>query len=121
YLLEQALSVDNIFVIAVVFGKFRVPIRYQHRVLFWGILGAIGFRFGMLGGGAAIASRFDWVFYVFGAYLAWQGVKLAREKEGEEEDRDFASAVSRFRKFVRVADGDYGGRFWVIIQGRRAM
>ena len=65
YLLEQALSIDNIFVMSLLFRSFRVPVKYQHRVLFWGILGAIVFRIAMLGGGAYLANRFSWVFYVF--------------------------------------------------------
>src|SRR3954471_21237552 len=69
YLLEQALSIDNIFVMSLLFRSFRVPVKYQHRVLFWGILGAIVFRITMLAGGAYLAKQFTWVFYVFGAYL----------------------------------------------------
>ncbi|TMQ13110.1 MAG: hypothetical protein E6J91_19560, partial [Deltaproteobacteria bacterium] len=73
YLLEQALSIDNIFVMSLLFRSFRVPAMYQHRVLFWGILGAIGFRITMLGGGAYLAKHFTWVFYVFGSYLEPRG------------------------------------------------
>jgi tellurite resistance protein TerC len=121
YLLEQALSVDNIFVIALVFKSFKVPVRYQHRVLFWGILGAICFRVAMLGGGAFLAARFTWIFYVFGAYLAWQGIKLMREGEDDEDgDAEPSRAVRLIRTFVRVTDGDYGGAFSVRIDGRRA-
>src|SRR5215470_1008742 len=98
YLLEQALSIDNIFVMSLLFHSFRVPAKYQHRVLFWGILGAIGFRITMLGGGAFLAKRFTWVFYLFGAYLGWQGIKL-----------------------LRGVDGDHGGKFTVEIDGRRAL
>ena len=76
YLLEQALSVDNIFVIALVFRQFRVPPKFQHRILFWGIIGAVVFRVAMLGGGVWLAKKFDFIFYVFGAYLAFQGAKL---------------------------------------------
>jgi tellurite resistance protein TerC len=118
YLLEQALSVDNIFVIAIVFAKFKVPVKYQHRVLFWGILGAICFRVAMLGGGAFLAKRLHWIFYVFGAYLAYQGIKLLRTDEDDEEDPT-KGWVKRIRKYVRVADGDYGGAFSVHIDGRR--
>ena len=122
YLLEQALSVDNIFVIALVFNKqFRIPVKYQHRVLFWGILGAIVFRLVMLGGGAFLARRFDWIFYVFGAYLAYQGIKLLREGDEDEDDHDRSLAVRALRRFVRIVDGDYGGKFSVIIDGRRAL
>jgi tellurite resistance protein TerC len=121
YLLEQALSVDNIFVISLLFHSFRVPVKYQHRVLFWGILGAIVFRIVMLGGGAYLARQFTWIFYVFGGYLAWQGVKLLRETDGEDGDHDKSLAVRVLRRFVRIVDGDHGGKFSVMIDGRRAL
>ncbi|MBV8757247.1 MAG: TerC/Alx family metal homeostasis membrane protein [Deltaproteobacteria bacterium] len=122
YLLEQALSVDNIFVIALIFNeKFRVPVKYQHRVLFWGILGAIVFRLVMLGGGAYLAARFEWIFYIFGAYLAYQGLKLLREgDDGDDEDSD-SWVLRQLRKFVRIVDGDHGGKFRVTIDGRSAL
>ena len=121
YLLEQALSIDNIFVMSLLFNSFRVPVKYQHRVLFWGILGAIVFRIAMLGGGAYLAHRFTWIFYVFGAYLAWQGVKLLREGDEEEGAHDKSLAVRALRRFVRIVDGDHGGKFTVKIDGRRAL
>jgi tellurite resistance protein TerC len=121
YLLEQALSVDNIFVMALVFRGFRVPTKYQHRVLFWGILGAIGFRLVMLGGGAYLASRFDWIFYIFGGYLVWNGIKLLREDDEAKDDPNSKRAVRIMRRFVRVAEGDFGGAFSVVIDGRRAL
>jgi tellurite resistance protein TerC len=106
YLLEQALSVDNLFVIALVFRKFRVAPKHQHRVLFWGILGAIGFRLIMLGGGAYAVQVFDWIFYVFGGYLVVQGIKLVRD----DDDDDDAGGSNRFtlwlRKFLHVREGD---------------
>ena len=118
YVLEQALSVDNLFVIALVFKKRGVPLKNQHRVLFWGILGAIVFRVAMLGGGVWIAKTLDWIFYVFGAYLVVQGAKLLRG--GEEPDPASSRVVRFLRRFVRIVDGDFGGRFSVIIDGRRA-
>jgi tellurite resistance protein TerC len=122
YLLEQALSIDNIFVMSLLFRSFRVPVKYQHRVLFWGILGAIVFRVIMLGGGAYLANRFTWIFYVFGAYLAWQGVKLLRDEEEEDEaERDKSLAVRVLRRFVRIVDGDHGGKFTVQVDGKRAL
>jgi tellurite resistance protein TerC len=122
YLLEQALSVDNIFVMSLVFHSFRMPAKYQHRVLFWGILGAIGFRVAMLGGGAWLAEEFDWIFYIFGGYLAWQGIKLLKGDDEDEEDSASKNAVVRIvRRFVRVVDGDHGGKFSVRIDGRRAL
>jgi tellurite resistance protein TerC len=126
YLLEQALSVDNIFVIALVFNEqFRIPLQYQHRVLFWGILGAIVFRLGMLGGGAYLAARFTWIFFIFGGYLAWQGVKLMREAldddDEDEEDEQPSRIVRLLRRWVRIVDGDHGGKFFVESGGRRAI
>jgi tellurite resistance protein TerC len=121
YLLEQALSIDNIFVMSLLFRSFRVPVKYQHRVLFWGILGAIVFRIAMLGGGAWLATRFDWIFYVFGAYLAWQGIQLLREEGEDEEGRDKSFAVRTLRRFVRIVDGDHGGQFTVRVDGKLAL
>jgi tellurite resistance protein TerC len=121
YLLEQALSIDNIFVMSLLFRSFRVPPKYQHRVLFWGILGAIVFRISMLGGGALLARHFTWVFYVFGAYLGWQGVKLLRGGDDEDADHDKSLAIRALRRFVRIVDGDHGGVFTVRIDGRRAL
>jgi tellurite resistance protein TerC len=121
YLLEYALSVDNIFVISLLFHSFRVPTKYQHRVLFWGILGAIVFRLVMLGGGAYLANRFEWIFYVFGGYLAYQGVKLLRPEDEEEAAHEKSFAVRTLRRVVRVVDGDHGGRFSVRIDGKFAL
>jgi tellurite resistance protein TerC len=122
YLLEQALSVDNIFVISLLFRSFRVPDRYQHRVLFWGIIGAVFFRVVMLAVGAALAKKFDWIFYLFGAYLAWQGAKLLFSKEDEEEGAvDKSLAVRVLRRVVRIVDGDHGGKFIVKVDGRKAL
>jgi len=121
YLLEQALSIDNIFVIALLFRSFRVPMKYQHRVLFWGILGAIVFRLIMLGGGAYLAHRFDWIFYIFGAYLCFQGFKLFGHDDDEEFDHDKSLVVRFLRRFVRIVDGDHGGHFTVKINGRTAL
>jgi tellurite resistance protein TerC len=122
YLLEQALSIDNIFVISLLFRSFRVPARYQHRVLFWGILGAVVFRIAMLGGGSFLAKQFDWIFYVFGAYLAFQGAKLLREGDDEDEEaRDNGVVLRVLRRFIRIVDGDHGGAFTVRDGGRRAL
>jgi tellurite resistance protein TerC len=121
YLLEQGLSVDNLFVISLAFQSFRLPVKYQHRVLFWGILGAIVFRLVLLSGGAYVAARFHWVFYIFGAYLAWQGAKLLLASDDDNGDLDRSRAVRLLRRFVRIVDGDYGGKFTVVIDGRRAL
>ncbi len=83
YLIEKSLSIDNIFVFALIFGYFAVPSEYQHRVLFWGILGALGMRAGFILGGAALLDRFHWVIYLFGAFLILTGIKMALHRGGE--------------------------------------
>jgi tellurite resistance protein TerC len=122
YLLEQALSIDNIFVIALLFKQFRVPMKYQHRVLFWGILGAIVFRLIMLGGGAWLAHRFSWIFYIFGAYLVFQGLKLFKHDDDEEADHNNSTIVKFLRRFVRVDNrADHGGHFTITVAGKKAL
>ena len=122
YLLEQSLSVDNLFVIALLFRSFRVPIKHQHRVLFWGILGAVVFRVTLLGGGALLATRFSWIFYVFGGYLAWQGIKLLRQGDDDDGgDPSNSLAVRVLRRFVPITDGDHGGAFSTKLNARLAL
>ncbi len=121
YLLEYALSVDNIFVISLLFHSFRVPVKYQHRVLFWGIMGAIVFRLTMLAGGAYLANRFNWIFYVFGGYLAIQGIKLMRPEDDDEAAHEKSFAVRTLRRVVRIVDGDHGGKFTVRVDGKLAL
>jgi tellurite resistance protein TerC len=113
YLLEEALSVDNIFVIALIFRSFRIPGKYQHRVLFWGILGAVVFRCAMLGGGVWLTKKFDFIFYFFGAYLIYSGLGLLRKEDEEEDQMEKSTAVRLLRRFVRIVDGDHGGHFMV--------
>jgi tellurite resistance protein TerC len=122
YLLELALSVDNLFVMSLLFRSFRVPHKHQHRVLFWGILGAVVFRVLMLGGGAYLASKFTWIFYVFGGYLIWSGLKLFKPEGHEEEDPlENSTTVRILRRFVRIVDGDHDGKFMIRDRGRRAL
>lgn len=114
YLLEEALSVDNVFVISLLFTSYRVEPKYQHRVLFWGIIGAIVFRVAMLTGGAWLVKSFDWLFYFFGAYLVYAGLKLFKnEEEGDnpESPMDKSFTVRILRKFVNVTDQPHEGRF----------
>ncbi len=121
YLLEYALSVDNIFVISLLFTQFRIPTKYQHRILFWGILGAIVFRLSMLSGGAFLAQKFDFIFYIFGAYLAYQGFGLLKGEDADDEDSPKQSRLVRIlRRWVRISDGDHGGKFTVLIDGKKA-
>src|SRR6185437_6706677 len=80
YFIELSLSMDNVFVIAIIFAFFRVPLVYQHRVLFWGILGALVMRGLMIGIGVALIHRFEWILYVFGAFLVLTGIKMYLSK-----------------------------------------
>ena len=88
YVIEQSLAMDNIFVIATIFGYFAVPRRYQHRVLFWGIIGAIVMRAIMIGFGAALVTQFSWILYLFGAFLIFTGIKMFT---ATDEATDFAN------------------------------
>src|SRR5919107_3014624 len=81
YLVEEALSVDNLFVFILIFSYFQVPPKLQHRVLFWGILGALAMRGAMIGAGALLLERFHWVIYVFGAFLIFTGIRMATHDE----------------------------------------
>jgi tellurite resistance protein TerC len=112
YLIEKSLSVDNLFVFLVVFSYFKVPTVYQHKVLFWGILGALVMRAALIAVGAALISRFHWTMYVFGGFLFLTGIKLALQKEeGLHPERN--PLVRLFRKIWPVSDDYSGGRFFV--------
>jgi tellurite resistance protein TerC len=118
YVIEKALSVDNIFVFVVVFGAFAVPAALQHRVLFWGILGALVMRAAFIVLGAALLQRFHWVIYIFGAFLVFTGIKLFFEK-GDGVDPERNPLFRLFRRFVPSV-GDYrDARFTVVEGGKR--
>ena len=87
YLIEKSLSIDNIFVIALLFAYFKVPAEYQHRVLFWGILGALVMRAAFILAGAALLERFHWIIYVFGGFLVLTGIKMAFAPETGRSNR----------------------------------
>ncbi|MBX7195006.1 MAG: TerC/Alx family metal homeostasis membrane protein [Sandaracinaceae bacterium] len=103
YALEKALALDNLFVMLFVFRAMKVDERYQHRVLFWGILGALVLRGAMIAVGAAMVHRFEWILYVFGALLVWSGFKLMRPKKHDDGDDDELPPIVRFvHRFVPV-------------------
>jgi tellurite resistance protein TerC len=112
YVLEKALAVDNLFVIALLFDHFRVPRKYQHRVLYWGILGALVTRGAFIGVGTALIARFSWVLYAFGALLVIAGVHVALKHE--EEARPEGLIVRLVRRVVPVTRRAAGPAFWVI-------
>lgn len=119
YLVEKSLSLDNIFVIALIFSYFGVPAIYQHRVLFWGILGALLMRGVMIGLGAALIQRFDWIIYVFGVLLIATAAKLlvARHDNLSPESNPFVRIA---RRYFPVTDTYRDEKFFVIEGGRRA-
>ena len=112
YLIEKALSVDNIFVFVLIFSYFRVPPKYQHRVLFWGILGALVMRGVMIGLGSYLIHHFEWILYVFGAFLVWTGYRMARQDERAIEPE--ANPVIRLvRRLVPVTGTYHGPSFFI--------
>jgi tellurite resistance protein TerC len=116
YLIEYALSVDNIFIFVLVFGSFKVAAELQHRLLFWGVLGALVMRGIMIVAGTALLTKFEWLIYLFGAYIVYAGVTMLFHKEtAEVED---LTAVKWARKFLPLSTGDHGGRFVVRENGK---
>lgn len=115
YVVEKSLSVDNIFVIAMVFASLSVPARYQHRVLFWGILGALLMRGMMIGLGAVLVHHFHWVLYLFGLFLIFTGLRMlfTEEKEEDLEDR----TVMRWIRKVLPVTRDFHGQHFVVKPG----
>jgi tellurite resistance protein TerC len=107
YLIEKSLSVDNIFLFVVLFKYFQVEPEYQHRVLFWGILGALVMRGAMIGLGVALISRFEWILYLFGAFLILAGARMFFHKESDTRP-DRNPLVRAARKFIRVSDKCHG-------------
>ncbi|MBK8002780.1 MAG: TerC family protein [Gemmatimonadetes bacterium] len=119
YLIEKSLSMDNVFVIALIFGYFAVPARYQHRVLFWGILGALAMRGGMIAIGAQLIHSFSWVIYVFGAFLILTAVKMALlSSHGIDPEKN--ALVRLVRRLYPVSTQYDGQRFFTRMDGRRA-
>ncbi|MBC8077156.1 MAG: TerC family protein [Chloroflexales bacterium] len=112
YLIEKSLSVDNIFVFVLIFTYFAVPAQYQHRVLFWGIIGALLMRGVMIGLGAALIKEFHWIIYIFGAFLVFTGIRMAFHKN-EEVHPEKNPLVRLLKRFVPVTSGYEGDKFFV--------
>ena len=112
YVIEKALSVDNIFVFVLIFSFFRVPARYQHRVLFWGVLGALVMRGAMIAAGAFLIARFHWILYVFGAFLVITGIRMIRQKEAELHP-DSNPVIRLVRRVIPVTPTYAGQKFFV--------
>jgi tellurite resistance protein TerC len=118
YVIEESLSVDNIFVIVLIFQYFAVPPKYQHRVLFWGILGALIMRGIFIGVGAALLARFEWIIYIFGALLVITGVRMA-VKQDEEFDGEQNPVVRFVRRFLPVTHEYHDKHFFTMQDGKR--
>jgi tellurite resistance protein TerC len=118
YVIEESLSVDNIFVIVLIFQYFAVPAQFQHRVLFWGILGALLMRGLFIALGAALLARFEWIIYLFGALLVVTGVRMAL-KQDEEFDGEQNPVVRLARRVLPITDGFRGKHFFRTEGGRR--
>jgi tellurite resistance protein TerC len=112
YVIEKSLSVDNVFVWAVIFSSFAIPARYQHRVLFWGIFGALALRAAFIVGGAALIERFWWLLPVFGALLVVSGLKVVRHQD-DEGSHGHDRAVKLLGRFLPVRD-ELDGRHFVV-------
>ncbi len=118
YLIEYALSVDNIFVFILIFSYFKVPSRLHHKILFWGILGALAMRATFILSGAALIRRFEWILYLFGAFLIYTGFKMLRQGEAEvEPGRN--PVVRRFQKWVPMVADYSSGQFSIKQAGKR--
>jgi tellurite resistance protein TerC len=119
YVVEKSLGVDNVFVIAMIFSYFGIPARYQHRVLFWGILGAIAMRALMIVAGVALIERFHWALYVFGAFLIVSGLRMATAREAPDPGRN--PVIRLARRLLPVTSALAGERLVVRADGRLAL
>lgn len=119
YVVEYSLSVDNLFVFLMVFGYFRVAPQHQHRVLFWGIVGAFIMRAVLIITGTALVQRFHWLLYIFGAFLVFTAVKMAFSKDEEDADPETTLVVRLARRMLPVASRGEGSRFFLLEDGRR--
>ena len=117
YLIEQSLSVDNIFVIVMIFSYFRVPKKYEHRVLFWGILGALVMRAIFIGFGSLLIQKVSWILYVFGAFLIFTGARMALKREDEFDEHNVILRLAR--RYLRVSNEYDGQHFFTVQNGKR--
>lgn len=117
YLIEKSLSVDNIFVFVMLFSYFNVPVIYQHRVLFWGILGALVMRGILIGVGAYLIAQFHWVIYIFGAFLIFTGIRMALQKD-EHVEVESNGVVKLLRRVMPITQNYHGHDFFVRNAGR---
>lgn len=118
YIIEKSLSIDNIFVISLIFTYFKVPPQHQHRVLFWGVFGALVFRVIFIFAGVALIQKFEWMIYIFGAFLIFTGIKMLKEDEKTVEVE--ANPFIKFaRKHLKITDKFEGENFTVVKNGKK--
>lgn len=118
YLIELSLSVDNLFVFLLIFSYFKVPSKFQHRVLFWGVMGALFMRLTMIFVGATLIKKFEWIIYIFGAFLVYTGVKMFKDEEIEiqPEQNPLVRFVTRFLPITRHYEDE---KFFTKLDGKR--
>ncbi len=119
YIIELSLSVDNLFVFILIFSFFQVPAKYQHRVLFWGVLGALIMRLTMIFVGAALLNRFHWIIFIFGAFLVYTGIKMFKQEETEIHP-DKNPIVRLVSRYLPITDYYEGKKFFTKVDGKRA-
>ena len=113
FLVEKSLSLDNIFVISLVFTYLAIPRKYQHRVLFWGVLGVIVLRGIMIGLGATLVAQYYWVLYIFGAFLIFTGIKMLFISDDDDTNIGDSKVLKFLKSKIRVTDELHGQKFWV--------
>src|SRR5688500_1190401 len=120
YLIELSLSVDNLFVFLLIFSYFKVPAQFQHRVLFWGVMGALIMRLTMIFVGAALIERFHWIIYIFGAFLVYTGIKMFRQEEIDihPDQNPVVRLVTRFLPISKSYDEE---KFFTVQNGKRVV
>lgn len=121
YIIELSLSMDNVFVIALIFAYFGLGLQFQHRVLFWGILGALLMRGLMIWLGSALISRFMWLLYVMGGFLVFTGIKMLASDEDEDVEPEKNVVIRLTRKFFPVSPNFDGAKFLTVFEGRKML
>jgi len=118
YVIELSLSVDNLFVFLLIFSYFKVPSKYQHRVLFWGVLGALVMRMTMIAIGATLVERFHWILYIFGAFLIYTGFRMLRQDEAQAnpEENPLVRFATRLIPITRHYEGE---KFFTVVNGKK--
>lgn len=121
YLIELSLSADNVFVMAMIFAHLRIPAQYQHRVLFWGIMGALVMRGLMIVIGSALIARYHWVIYIFGAFLVYTAVRMAMTQEAEHLEADEVFVIRQLRRVFPITGAFHGHHLTARVDGRRML